>query len=64
MVSIAGIGFAWTIAAIVNAIRGETFDIEAGSLAFSLTVYFIFAISAIALLLIRRCKAVGKYNEK
>ena len=55
-----GIGVAWTLAAIVNAVRGKPFTIKPGSLAFSVTVYIVFAISAIILLLLRRSPKLGK----
>ena len=48
------------MAAVVNYFRGEEFKMDAGSLAFSLTLYFIFAVTAIILILVRRIKAIGK----
>ncbi|XP_067938835.1 sodium/calcium exchanger 1-like isoform X2 [Watersipora subatra] len=54
-----GIGIAWTLAAIVRTCRGESFDVVPGSLGFSVTLFVIFAIIAILLILLRRCKAVG-----
>ncbi|KAF6031619.1 SLC8A3 [Bugula neritina] len=54
-----GIGIAWTMAAIVNKVRGEKFEVEPGSLGFSVTLFVVFAIVAIILILIRRSKAIG-----
>lgn len=56
----AGIGIAWTLAAVVNTIRGEKFEVKAGSLGFSVTLFVVFAIIAICIILIRRSKAVGE----
>jgi len=55
-----GIGIAWTMAAIVNKVRGEKFEVEPGSLGFSVTLFVVFAIVAIILILIRRSKAIGE----
>ena len=57
-----GIGVAWTLAAIVNAFRGQPFKMKKGNLAFSLTIFCGFALSAIVLLLFRRTKAIGMYH--
>lgn len=56
---LAGIGVAWTLAAIVNAVRGQPFRMEVGNLAFSLTVFCVFALTAIALLVLRRSRSIG-----
>jgi solute carrier family 8 (sodium/calcium exchanger) len=49
-----GIGVAWTIATIYHALKGTTFKVEAGSLGFSVTIFCIFALSAVGLLVLRR----------
>jgi len=49
------------MAAIVRKVRGEKFEVETGTLAFSVTVYCIFAVAAIILLVVRRHKLVGKF---
>ncbi|VDK69926.1 unnamed protein product [Dibothriocephalus latus] len=54
-----GIGVAWTIAAIVHAVRGTKFFVLKGSLGFSVTIFCIFAVCAIIVLLLRRRKHVG-----
>ena len=60
-----GIGIAWTIAAVYWAIAGEDaeekqFRVTPGNLAFSVTVFSIFACIAIAVLMIRRkTKSIG-----
>jgi solute carrier family 8 (sodium/calcium exchanger) len=54
-----GIGVAWSIAAIYHLIEGSTFDVDPGSLGFSVTVFCVCAIAAILVMLLRRAKAVG-----
>jgi len=54
-----GIGMAWTLAAVVKKIRGEKFEVEAGSLGFSVTLFVVFALLAITLIVLRRHKSVG-----
>ena len=60
-----GIGIAWTIAAVYWAIAGEDdeekqFRVPPGNLAFSVTVFSIFAFVAIAVLMLRRkAKSIG-----
>ncbi|XP_043931723.1 sodium/calcium exchanger 1-like [Protopterus annectens] len=54
-----GIGLAWTIAAIYWGSKGEPFKVKAGTLAFSVTLYTIFAFINIAVLLYRRRPSVG-----
>jgi len=54
-----GIGLAWTIAAVYWAIMGKTpeeklFRVEPGNLAFSVTVFSVFAFIAISILILRR----------
>jgi len=54
-----GIGIAWTMAAIYWEAQGKTFDVEPGSLGFSVTIFCIEAVLAVIILLIRRNPAVG-----
>ena len=54
-----GIGIAWTVAAIYWAVTGRTpeekkFRVRPGNLAFSVTVFSVFACIAIIILMIRR----------
>ncbi|XP_075462968.1 sodium/calcium exchanger 2 isoform X1 [Ascaphus truei] len=54
-----GIGVAWSVAAIYWAIQGKDFEVEAGSLAFSVTLFTIFAFISISVLLYRRRPHIG-----
>ncbi|VDP80157.1 unnamed protein product [Echinostoma caproni] len=54
-----GIGVAWSIAAIYHTIHGTQFLVKAGSLGFSVTVFCIFALLAIAVIILRRRPSVG-----
>ncbi|XP_034053764.1 sodium/calcium exchanger 3 isoform X2 [Gymnodraco acuticeps] len=54
-----GIGLAWSIAAIYWHMKGKPFVVEAGSLAFSVTLFTIFAFLAISVLLYRRRAHIG-----
>jgi len=54
-----GIGIAWSMAAIYWESQGLTFDVPVGSLGFSVTVFCIEALLAIAILMARRSPAVG-----
>ncbi|XP_070590639.1 sodium/calcium exchanger 3 isoform X4 [Erythrolamprus reginae] len=49
-----GIGLAWSVAALYWASRGEEFHVSAGTLAFSVTLFTIFAFVCISVLLYRR----------
>merc|ERR1712050_68091 len=49
-----GIGIAWTMAAIYWEAQGENFEVEPGSLGFSVTIFCIEAFLAILILLARR----------
>uniref|UniRef100_H3CI94 Solute carrier family 8 member 3 n=1 Tax=Tetraodon nigroviridis TaxID=99883 RepID=H3CI94_TETNG len=49
-----GIGMAWSVAAIYWNMKGENFVVPAGSLAFSVTLFTIFAFLAVSMLLYRR----------
>ncbi|XP_030575320.1 sodium/calcium exchanger 3 isoform X4 [Archocentrus centrarchus] len=54
-----GIGIAWSVAAIYWHMKGKPFVVEAGSLAFSVTLFTIFAFLAISVLLYRRRAHIG-----
>ncbi|CAJ1074793.1 sodium/calcium exchanger 3 isoform X2 [Xyrichtys novacula] len=54
-----GIGMAWSVAAIYWHTKGKPFIVEAGSLAFSVTLFTIFAFLAISVLLYRRRAHIG-----
>ncbi|KAM3911636.1 sodium/calcium exchanger 2 [Leptodactylus fuscus] len=54
-----GIGVAWSVAAIYWAIQGEDFVVDAGTLAFSVTLFTIFAFINISVLLYRRRPHIG-----
>merc|ERR1712165_284540 len=54
-----GIGIAWTMAAIYWEAQGEYFEVEPGSLGFSVTVFCIEATLVVLILLARRHPAVG-----
>jgi len=49
-----GLGFPWTLAAIYHAANGTTYEVPAGSLAFSVAVFTICALICLALLVIKR----------
>jgi len=44
-------------------LRGEKFTMKPGNLAFSLTIFCAFALSAIGLMLLRRTKLAGEYHR-
>ena len=54
-----GIGIAWTIAAIYHVANGDQFEVEPGSLAFSVTIFCTFAFLAIVVMVVRRRPAIG-----
>lgn len=54
-----GIGLAWSIAAIYWAYQGKEFSVEAGTLAFSVTLFTIFAFVSVSILLYRRRPHIG-----
>jgi len=54
-----GIGLAWTIAAFYHSYNGSTFTVKSGSLGFSVTMFCIFALTAIFIMLLRRHPKVG-----
>ncbi|XP_062496544.1 sodium/calcium exchanger 2 [Pezoporus occidentalis] len=54
-----GLGLAWSVAAVYWAARGRPFEVRAGTLAFSVTLFTVFAFVAIGVLLLRRRGAGG-----
>ncbi|XP_076832801.1 sodium/calcium exchanger 2b isoform X2 [Brachyhypopomus gauderio] len=54
-----GIGVAWSVAAIYWAFKGEHFRVDPGTLAFSVTLFTIFAFICMAVLLFRRRPSIG-----
>merc|ERR1712008_264831 len=54
-----GIGIAWSMAAIYHEANGNQFNVPVGSLGFSVTIFCIEALMAIAILMCRRPPAVG-----
>ncbi|XP_056397505.1 sodium/calcium exchanger 2 isoform X2 [Hyla sarda] len=54
-----GIGVAWSVAAIYWAIQGKDFVVKTGTLAFSVTLFTIFAFINISVLLYRRRPSIG-----
>uniref|UniRef100_A0A1A7YTK2 Solute carrier family 8 (Sodium-calcium exchanger), member 2b n=1 Tax=Iconisemion striatum TaxID=60296 RepID=A0A1A7YTK2_9TELE len=54
-----GIGVAWSVAAVYWQIKGKTFKVDPGSLAFSVTLFTIFAFICMAVLLFRRRPSIG-----
>jgi len=54
-----GIGIAWTMAAVYHESSGNQFNVPVGSLGFSVTIFCVEALMAIAILFLRRSPAVG-----
>ncbi|XP_053093462.1 sodium/calcium exchanger 1b isoform X1 [Pangasianodon hypophthalmus] len=54
-----GIGVAWSIAAIFHQSKGREFRVEPGNLAFSVTLFTIFAFICVATLMYRRRPDIG-----
>ncbi|KAM9857477.1 sodium/calcium exchanger 1-like isoform 4-T4 [Aulostomus maculatus] len=54
-----GIGVAWSIAAIYHHSKNQVFKVDPGTLAFSVTLFTIFAFICIAVLIYRRRPAIG-----
>lgn len=54
-----GIGVAWSIAAIYHHSRDQVFRVDPGTLAFSVTLFTIFAFICIAVLMYRRRPHIG-----
>ncbi|KAK6293761.1 hypothetical protein J4Q44_G00360870 [Coregonus suidteri] len=54
-----GIGVAWSIAAIYHNSKGNDFKVDPGSLAFSVTLFTIFAFICVGVLMYRRRPSIG-----
>ncbi|KAI3363406.1 hypothetical protein L3Q82_012026 [Scortum barcoo] len=54
-----GIGVAWSIAAIYHNSKGQEFKVDPGTLAFSVTLFTIFAFISVATLMYRRRPEIG-----
>lgn len=54
-----GLGVAWSVAAVYWAVQGRPFEVRAGTLAFSVTLFTVFAFVGIAVLLYRRRPHIG-----
>ncbi|KAJ7995222.1 hypothetical protein DPEC_G00242300 [Dallia pectoralis] len=54
-----GIGVAWSVAAVYWKVQGKEFRVDPGSLAFSVTLFTIFAFICMGVLLFRRRPSIG-----
>uniref|UniRef100_A0ABM5ESE5 Sodium/calcium exchanger 2 n=1 Tax=Pogona vitticeps TaxID=103695 RepID=A0ABM5ESE5_9SAUR len=54
-----GLGVAWSVAAIYWAFQGKNFEVQKGTLAFSVTLFTIFAFVSISVLMYRRRPHIG-----
>ena len=54
-----GIGVAWSIAAVYHQARGDWFRVDPGTLAFSVTLFTVFALVCVAVLMFRRRASIG-----
>ncbi|XP_044844973.1 sodium/calcium exchanger 2 isoform X2 [Mauremys mutica] len=54
-----GLGVAWSVAAIYWAAQGQDFRVQTGTLAFSVTLFTIFAFVCISVLMYRRRPGIG-----
>nr|XP_057943473.1 sodium/calcium exchanger 2a isoform X2 [Doryrhamphus excisus] len=54
-----GIGVAWSVAAIYWEAKGKVFHVDPGSLAFSVTLFTIFAFLTMGVLMLRRRPSIG-----
>ncbi|XP_026183979.1 sodium/calcium exchanger 2a isoform X1 [Mastacembelus armatus] len=54
-----GIGLAWSVAAIYWEVKGKVFRVDPGSLAFSVTLFTIFAFFSMGVLMLRRRPSIG-----
>ncbi|XP_073335601.1 sodium/calcium exchanger 2a isoform X3 [Pagrus major] len=54
-----GIGVAWSVAAVYWEVKGKVFRVDPGSLAFSVTLFTIFAFFSMGVLMLRRRPSVG-----
>ncbi|XP_040006433.1 sodium/calcium exchanger 2a isoform X6 [Xiphias gladius] len=54
-----GIGVAWSVAAVYWEVKGKVFRVDPGSLAFSVTLFTIFAFFSMGVLMLRRKPSIG-----
>uniref|UniRef100_UPI0037E7AE61 sodium/calcium exchanger 2a isoform X6 n=1 Tax=Semicossyphus pulcher TaxID=241346 RepID=UPI0037E7AE61 len=54
-----GIGVAWSVAAVYWEVKGKVFRVDPGSLAFSVTLFTIFAFFTMGVLMLRRRPSIG-----
>uniref|UniRef100_A0A8D3CIX0 Calx-beta domain-containing protein n=1 Tax=Scophthalmus maximus TaxID=52904 RepID=A0A8D3CIX0_SCOMX len=54
-----GIGVAWSVAAVYWKVKGKVFRVDPGSLAFSVTLFTIFAFFSMGVLMLRRRPSIG-----
>ncbi|XP_028278159.1 sodium/calcium exchanger 2a isoform X2 [Parambassis ranga] len=54
-----GIGVAWSVAAVYWKVKGKVFRVDPGSLAFSVTLFTIFAFFTMGVLMLRRRPSIG-----
>ncbi|XP_053088856.1 sodium/calcium exchanger 3 isoform X2 [Pangasianodon hypophthalmus] len=54
-----GLGVAWSVAAVYWRVHGGVFEVHAGSLAFSLTLFSVFSVFAVLALMYRRRGNIG-----
>lgn len=54
-----GIGVAWTMAAVYWEVKGKAFHVDPGSLAFSVTLFTIFGLFSMGVLMLRRRPSIG-----
>ncbi|XP_069581582.1 sodium/calcium exchanger 2a isoform X2 [Brachyistius frenatus] len=54
-----GIGLAWSVAAVYWEVKGTVFRVDPGSLAFSVTLFTIFAFFSMGVLMLRRRQSIG-----
>ncbi|XP_051257469.1 sodium/calcium exchanger 2a isoform X1 [Dicentrarchus labrax] len=54
-----GIGLAWSVAAVYWQVKGKVFRVDPGSLAFSVTLFTIFAFLSMGMLMLRRRPSIG-----
>ncbi|MEQ2159729.1 Sodium/calcium exchanger 1, partial [Goodea atripinnis] len=54
-----GIGLAWSVAAVYWEVKGKVFRVDPGSLAFSVTLFTIFAFFSMGVLMLRRRPSIG-----
>jgi solute carrier family 8 (sodium/calcium exchanger) len=55
-----GLGFPWTLASIYHAAQGSTYEVPAGSLAFSVMIFTICAVTSLCMLCVKRRVSGGE----